>query len=104
MLRANETHHCAHGAFEHNRIVGTAFGSRLASKDGRGWLHLLRPTPELWTATLGHRTQIVYTRDIGVILMWLELRNGSLVVESGTGSGSLTVRRCVLLAVSWLTS
>jgi tRNA (adenine57-N1/adenine58-N1)-methyltransferase len=42
-------------------------------------LYLLRPTPELWTATLGHRTQIIYSRDISLIVLKLDLRNGALV-------------------------
>ncbi|EFA76635.1 tRNA-methyltransferase subunit [Heterostelium album PN500] len=47
-------------------------------------------TPELWSITLDHRTQILFNLDISTVLFNLEVKNGSKVVESGTGSGSLS--------------
>jgi tRNA (adenine57-N1/adenine58-N1)-methyltransferase len=55
-----------------------------------GYVHLLRPTPELWTLSLPHRTQILYTTDISYITMKLGIRVGGTVIEAGTGSGSMT--------------
>lgn len=55
-----------------------------------GWLHLLRPNAELWTLSLPHRTQIVYSMDASYICLSLYLKNGSKLIESGTGTGSLT--------------
>lgn len=55
-----------------------------------GYIHLLRPTPELWTLSLPHRTQIVYLPDISFITNELRVRPGSRVIEAGTGSGSMT--------------
>ena len=49
----------------------------------RGWAFVLHPTPELWTLTLPHRTQILYTPDISMVLTQLELRPGSVVCEAG---------------------
>lgn len=51
---------------------------------------MLQATPELWTQTLPHRTQIIYTPDISMILFQLEIKSGTVVIESGTGSGSLS--------------
>ena len=51
---------------------------------------MLHPTPELWTQALPHRTQILYATDISVISLQVGLRPGSVVMECGTGSGSLS--------------
>lgn len=53
-------------------------------------MHLLRPTPELWTRVLPHRTQILYMPDIAFIMEMLQVGPGSVVIESGTGSGSFS--------------
>ncbi|RAK80989.1 tRNA 1-methyladenosine methyltransferase subunit GCD14 [Aspergillus fijiensis CBS 313.89] len=55
-----------------------------------GFLHLVYPTPELWTMSLPHRTQVVYTPDYSYILHRLRARPGSSIIEAGAGSGSFT--------------
>lgn len=55
-----------------------------------GFVHILPPTPELWTASLPHRTQVVYTPDYSYILHRLKVRPGSTIIEAGAGSGSFT--------------
>lgn len=55
-----------------------------------GFIHLLRPTPSLWSLSLPHRTQIVYLPDISFIMNELRVRPGSRVIEAGTGSGSMS--------------
>lgn len=77
-----------YGALKCAEIIGTKFGSRITLS--KGWGYILQPTPELWTITLPHRTQIIYTPDISMIILQLEIQPGSIVVESGTGSGSLS--------------
>ena len=66
-------------------LIGKPYGSKVAlvKGSGSGWAHVLRPTPELWTSTLPHRTQIIYTPDISMILFQLELRPGSIILEAG---------------------
>ena len=70
--------------------IGLPYGSRVQARGGGGWAYLLAPTPQLWTTVLRHRTQILYLADIAMICHALELRPGAVVLESGTGSGSLT--------------
>ncbi|KAJ5099553.1 tRNA (adenine(58)-N(1))-methyltransferase catalytic subunit trm61 [Penicillium argentinense] len=55
-----------------------------------GFLHMTYPTPESWTLSLPHRTQVVYTPDYSYILHRLRARPGCTVIEAGAGSGSFT--------------
>ncbi|KAK4757591.1 hypothetical protein SAY87_018892 [Trapa incisa] len=77
------------GVFKHSDWIGKPFGSKVYSNKG-GFVYILAPTPELWTLVLSHRTQILYIADISFVIMYLEVVPGCLVLESGTGSGSLT--------------
>ena len=78
------------GVYSHSDLIGVPFGSKVASRNGRGFIHVLRPTPELWTLALPHRTQILYLADIAFITARLNVRPGSVVIEAGTGSGSFS--------------
>ena len=78
------------GAFYHDDWIGAKYGSRALARSGKGWLLLLAPSPELWTCSLPHRTQILYAADIALVCTLLELAPGSVALETGTGSGSLT--------------
>lgn len=77
------------GVFKHSDWLGMPFGTKVLSNKG-GFVYLLAPTPELWTLVLSHRTQILYIADISFVVTYLEIIPGCLVLESGTGSGSLT--------------
>lgn len=79
-----------YGNFEHERMIGMKYGEQMAGAKGYGFIYLLYPTPELWTLSLPHRTQIVYTADSSYIIQRMDVRNGSRVIEAGTGSGSFT--------------
>ena len=81
---------CGQGHFPHHHFVGKPFGSQIYSKKGDGYVFALRPDPSLFSLALEHKTQIIYSADIALILHLLELKRGSVVFESGTGSCSLT--------------
>ncbi|KAF6803467.1 tRNA (adenine(58)-N(1))-methyltransferase catalytic subunit trm61 [Colletotrichum sojae] len=55
-----------------------------------GFVHILQPTAELWTAGLPHRTQVVYTPDYSFILQRIRARPGTRLIEAGAGSGSFS--------------
>ncbi|CAI5955564.1 unnamed protein product [Closterium sp. NIES-64] len=79
--------------FRHSEWVGQSLGLRVRAAKGGGFLHLLAPSPTLWTKVLPHRTQILYLPDIALIIALIITRlavtPGVTVLESGTGTGSL---------------
>lgn len=81
------------GAFEED---GAASPSTTVKEDAEavvassGFIHLLPPTPENWTSSLPHRTQVVYTPDYSYILHRIRARPGTSLIEAGAGSGSFT--------------
>lgn len=77
------------GVFRHSDFIGVPYGTKVASRNGRGFVYILRPTPELWTLALPHRTQILYIADIAFITTWLSIRPGSVVIEAGPSAWSL---------------
>jgi len=61
-----------------------------ATAANSGFIHVLPPTPESWTTSLPHRTQVVYTPDYSYILQRIRAQPGSTLIEAGSGSGSFT--------------
>lgn len=82
------SHHTKYGSLKHSDLIGKKFGSRVECSQGS--VYILQGSPEMWTISLPHRTQIIYTPNISVITMQLDLKPGSIVIESGTGSASLS--------------
>lgn len=79
-----------YGHYEHDRMIGLKYGEQMEGARGMGFIHLLHPTAELWTMSLPHRTQIVYSHDSSYIIQRLGITSGSRVLEAGTGSASFT--------------
>ena len=75
---------------------------QMYSLNRKGWVYLLHPTPELWTVNLPHRTQILYSTDISMVILQLALKPGSIVVESGKRKVSLTYFHTMLWILSYI--
>jgi len=76
-----------YGALRVISLIGQKYGSKVELT--RGWAYVLQPTPELWTLILPHRTQIIFSPDISLIIHLMELRPGSIIIETGTSQYSL---------------
>ena len=83
VVEEGKTHQTKFGAVKHDDLIGKQFGTRVQCP--RGWIYILHPTPELWTLSLPHRTQILYTTDISMVIFQLDLKPGSVVAEAGKG-------------------
>lgn len=92
-----------YGHLDVMELVGKKYGSKVNLP--RGWAYVLHPTCELWTKTLPHRTQIIYTPDISLIIFGLDLAPGSVVIEAGILLFCLYVARCYfsldLIVIFW---
>ena len=40
------------GSFHHDDMIGKPFGSRIKSRHTPGFVHILEPTPELWSSAV----------------------------------------------------
>lgn len=79
-----------YGSLKVQSLIGKKYGSKVSLS--KGWAYVLHPTSELWTTLLPHRTQIIYTPDISMVLFQLELKPGSVVIESGKSSFQIHLR------------
>lgn len=70
-----------YGALKVVSLIGQKYGSKVQLS--RGWAYVLQPTPELWTLTVPHRTQIIYSPDISLIIHLMELSPGQTIIETG---------------------
>ncbi|KAJ1636634.1 tRNA methyltransferase complex GCD14 subunit-domain-containing protein, partial [Pavlovales sp. CCMP2436] len=99
-LKAGDVLQNRYGSFRHDELIGRPFGHKAVSSNGKGFVHVLAPTPELWSLSLSHRTQILYAADISTIIARLDIVPGSTVIEAGTGSGSLSTSLVTTVAPS----
>ncbi|MCX6023758.1 MAG: tRNA (adenine-N1)-methyltransferase [Chloroflexi bacterium] len=78
------------GMLRHEAIIGQPEGVVLATNTGYP-LAVLRPSLSEFVMKLKRHTQIIYPKDLALILVMADLKPGLRVVESGIGSGALSV-------------
>uniref|UniRef100_A0A7E4UXW4 tRNA (adenine(58)-N(1))-methyltransferase catalytic subunit TRMT61A n=1 Tax=Panagrellus redivivus TaxID=6233 RepID=A0A7E4UXW4_PANRE len=87
-VKRGRTYSMKHGAIRHDYVIGKRYGSKITATAGA--VYILRPNPYLWSKALTRYTQILYAHDISTIVLLLDIKPGSVICESGTGSGALT--------------
>lgn len=77
------------GYIEYDNVIGHEYGEAIETSRGRE-IRFLRPSLYDYILMLKRRTQIIYPKDIGYIIVKLGVRHDSKILEIGTGSGALT--------------
>jgi len=88
-VREGTEFHTHRGIVRLGDIIGKPFGSFVRSALGFEF-HVLPPTIGDHIVNIRRPTQILYDKDIALVLFRLGLRSGNVVVEAGTGSGAMT--------------
>lgn len=78
------------GFIPHDSLVGLVPGSLVKTQLGHPFV-LLRPSTLDLVMNVKRTSQIVYPKEIGYILLKMNIIPGTRVVEAGTGSGALTL-------------
>ncbi len=89
-VEADKQFHTHKGFIELGDLFGRPFGSPVVSSLGVEF-YALRPFIRDRILKTDRRTQVLYPKDIGYLLIQLDVGSGSRVVEAGTGSGALTM-------------
>lgn len=83
-------HQTHRGVLPHDTIIGSRWGETVETHIGYKY-QILPPSLEQLVRSVKRATQIVYPKEIGYMLMKMNIGPGVRVVEAGTGSGGLTL-------------
>lgn len=89
-LSPGKTIHLRSGSFALDEIIGLPEGSLVANSGGEKFL-VLRPTYAALIPHLPRQAQVIYPKDVALILLWGDIYPGARVLEVGTGPGALTM-------------
>lgn len=89
-LTSGARFHSHHGFVEHDWLIGLPEGSWVRSSHGHQFL-LLRPTLAQIVMNMPRQAQVIYPKDMGLIILWADIFPGARVVEIGTGYGALSM-------------
>jgi len=91
--------HTHKGYIKLGDLIGKPYGCQVTSSTlDKFWV--LKPTTHDLIMHTARRTQIMYPKDIGIIILKLSLSSGAKVLEIGTGSGAMTVAAAMAVKAS----
>lgn len=89
-LKEGGEFHSHAGYLTHAELVGRAPGTTLRSTKAQPYT-ALRPTLEDFVLKMPRGAQVIYPKDLGPILVLADIFPGARVLESGVGSGALSM-------------
>lgn len=90
MLRKGETFHSDRGWVTHDAMIGHADGSWVRTSKGTRYV-VLRPTLAEYVLDMPRGAQVIYPKDLAMVMFWADIYPGARVLEAGMGSGALTL-------------
>jgi tRNA (adenine57-N1/adenine58-N1)-methyltransferase len=92
-LREGASFHTHAGILAHDSIIGSEEGSTVDGSTGRSFV-VVRPTLADVVVKMPRGAQVIYPKDLGAILLAADVGPGMVVLESGVGSGALSMALC----------
>lgn len=89
-LTAEGEFHTHAGVLSHAELIGQEEGTSVRSSGG-GQLLAIRPTLADFILKMPRGAQVIYPKDLGPILMMADIFPGARVLETGVGSGALSM-------------
>lgn len=89
-LASGKQFHSHLGIVEHDRLIGAPDGCHVATNSGSRYT-AFRPSLADYVLKMKRGAQVVYPKDVGLILVYADIFPGATVIEAGSGSASLTL-------------
>lgn len=89
-LEDGQKFHSHAGTVDHAELIGKPAGSVATSSAGARFV-ALRPTLADLVVEMPRGAQVIYPKDLGALMMLADIFPGARVLESGVGSGALSM-------------
>jgi tRNA (adenine57-N1/adenine58-N1)-methyltransferase len=89
-LTPGKEFHSHSGYISHDELIGVDEGSTVRSTRGATYI-AVRPTLSDFVLKMPRGAQVIYPKDLGPLLMLADITPGVRVLESGVGSGALSM-------------
>ena len=89
-LEVDGEFHCHAGVMYHNDVIGSDSGSKIKTTKEKVYI-VLDPTISDYILKMPRGAQVIYPKDHGTIITFADIFPGAKVLESGVGSGALSI-------------